>query len=74
MEANNEQLNQLLVLGGLAVANLAGIVGSWISMRIAIAELKVEVKRNTKDIDGIASFVGTPTAFARIRSGASEGE
>lgn len=73
MEANNGQLQQLLVLGGLALANLSAIVGSYISMRIAIAELKLITKQNTKDINGIAAFVGTPTALARTKAG-TEGE
>lgn len=63
------QTQQVLVLGGLALANLGAIVGSYVSMRIAIAELKIQVAQNTKDINGLAGFVGTPTAMARTKVG-----
>lgn len=65
MEANNDQLQAVVVVGGLVLANLAAVVGSYISMRIAIAELKIQVAQNTKDIDGVAGYVGTPKAKAR---------
>lgn len=68
MESNGDQLNAVVVVGGLVLANLAAVVGSYIAMRIAIAELKLITKQNTKDINGLAKVIGTPTAIARAQA------
>lgn len=64
MDPSNVQ-DQLVVIGGLAIANLGAIMGAWISLHVKIAKLEVRTELNTKDIDGIASYVETPKSKGR---------
>lgn len=54
--------NKELVFNVIATA-----LAAWISVKMSIARLEVKVDTLIKDVDGIAEFVGTPRAIARIK-------
>lgn len=45
--------NQVLVLGGILIANAAAIVGSFVSLKIAVAEIKIMMSVHTARMDSI---------------------
>lgn len=44
---------------GLLLANIGAMAASYVSIRVAIAELKVSMKRAEKDIDNLGRILGT---------------
>lgn len=46
---------------------IAPALAAWISVKVSIARLEVKVDTLLSDVDGIAEFVGTPRAIARIK-------
>lgn len=46
---------------------IAPALAAWVSVKVAIARLEVKVDTALNDIDGIAEFMGTPRAIARIK-------
>lgn len=51
------------VVATLIVTNFGAIVAGYVSIRVAIAELKLKAERTEKDLDNIAKLIGTNRAI-----------
>lgn len=46
---------------------ISAIVGSWVTIQVSIAILKVKVDRLEKDVDNIGSILGTAKSKGRMQ-------
>lgn len=48
-----------VILAGLVLGNIAALIGSYISLRVSLAELRVKVDRLEKDNDNLGQILST---------------
>ena len=49
----------------LVLANIGALAASYVSIRVAIAELKVKLDRAERDIDNLGRIIGTEKSKGR---------
>lgn len=52
-------IEQATLLAGILIANFGGIVAAYVSIKVALATLDVQMKQSQRDIDNLAKIIGT---------------
>lgn len=55
-------------MASIAITIITTVFGAYVAIRVAIKGLEKDVVHIKKDLDGIAAFIGTPTALARLKT------